>query len=193
MIKRELYVLLQQKMKPELLQHSLGVKKVACRLASSFGVNPQQAALAGLLHDYGKIYPAELLEKVAREHRLVDSTYIAEKQLLHAPVGAWLVEQELGVTDHEVLEAIRWHTTGSPHLNTLGIIIYVADFCEPGRSFPEAEEVRKFAFQDLTGAALKAVGHTLCFLIKGERQIHPCSWYFYNMLVARQGSRKEEV
>ena len=180
---KELLAFLRNNMEPILLQHSLGVQETARQLAFCYNADAEKAALAGLLHDYGKLYPESLLEAVAREQNLLNDLMAGEPQLLHAPVGSWLVNKELNIQDHDILQAIRWHTTGSPGVNFIGLIIYVADFCEPGRSFPEALKIREQAFRDLPGAALAALSHTLRFLLQEKRRIHPSSWKFYDKLV----------
>ena len=49
-------------------------------------------------------------------------------------------------------EAIRWHTTGKPDMNTLEKIIYLADYIEPTRDFPGVEDLRELAYKDLDAA-----------------------------------------
>ncbi len=96
--------------------------------------------------------PAELLD------------YNAE--LWHAPVGAYLAEKEAGITDPEILDAIRYHTSGRPGMTLLDKVIYVADYIEPGRHFPGVEEVRRLAETDLNEALIQAMKNTMIFLMK---------------------------
>jgi 2-amino-4-hydroxy-6-hydroxymethyldihydropteridine diphosphokinase len=60
-------------------------------------------------------------------------------RLLHGPAAAAILERE-GETRNEVLEAIRYHTVGSPAWARAGKALYMADFLEPGRNF--ADELR---------------------------------------------------
>jgi HD superfamily phosphohydrolase YqeK len=53
-------------------------------------------------------------------------------KLLHGPAAA---ERLAGDADAEILEAIRYHTLGSPRFGRLGRALYLADFLEPGRTF----------------------------------------------------------
>jgi HD superfamily phosphohydrolase YqeK len=55
--------------------------------------------------------------------------------LLHGPVAAERLRRCYGVNDRELLYAIRHHTLGDPDLAPIGLILYVADFCEPGRPY----------------------------------------------------------
>lgn len=87
----------------------------------------------------------------------------ANTELWHAPVGAFLVEKEVGLTDEDILNAIRYHTSGRPGMSSLEKVIYVADYIEPGRKFPGVEEVRELAEQDLDKALLQALKIRLAF------------------------------
>ena len=51
-------------------------------------------------------------------------------------MGAYLAEKEAGITDPEILDAIRYHTSGRPGMTLLDKVIYVADYIEPA-IFPE--------------------------------------------------------
>lgn len=56
-------------------------------------------------------------------------------KLLHGPAAA---ARLAGQADDEVLDAIRYHTLGSPRFGALGRAVYLADFLEPGRTFAPA-------------------------------------------------------
>jgi HD superfamily phosphohydrolase YqeK len=58
--------------------------------------------------------------------------------LLHGPAAAVRAAAE-GETDHDVLEAVRWHTVGHAQWGRTGRALYAADFLEPGRPFAQAE------------------------------------------------------
>lgn len=54
--------------------------------------------------------------------------------LLHGPAAARHAA-DLGEDDHSVLDAVRWHTVGSPEWDAVGGSLFAADFLEPGRTF----------------------------------------------------------
>ncbi|MCP6368247.1 bis(5'-nucleosyl)-tetraphosphatase (symmetrical) YqeK, partial [Klebsiella pneumoniae] len=81
-------------------------------------------------------------------------------ELWHAPVGAFLVRNEVGITDKEVLDAIAYHTSGRPGMTLLEKIVYVADYIEPGRRFPGVDEVRELAKKDLNAALIQSLKNT---------------------------------
>ena len=53
---------------------------------------------------------------------------------LHGPATAVRLAVD-GESRAAVLDAIRWHTVGSPAWDRTGKALYMADFLEPGRSF----------------------------------------------------------
>jgi 2-amino-4-hydroxy-6-hydroxymethyldihydropteridine diphosphokinase len=58
--------------------------------------------------------------------------------MLHGSAAArWLARD--GESRAEVLDAVRWHTTGSLAWGPLGRALYMADFLEPGRPFMQAD------------------------------------------------------
>jgi predicted HD superfamily hydrolase involved in NAD metabolism len=104
-------------------------------------------------------------------------------ELWHAPVGAYLVEKEVGIVDAEIIDAIRFHTSGRPKMTMLEKVIYVADYIEPGRHFPGVEEVRELAKTSLNEALIKAIHNTIVFLMKKKQPIYPNTFLTYNDLV----------
>ena len=93
-------------------------------------------------------------------------------------MGAYLVEKEAGITDVEILDAIRYHTSGRPKMTLLEKIIYLADYIEPGRHFPGVEEVREIAKTDLDNALIQAIQNTIIFLMKKNQRIFPLTFLY---------------
>ncbi|NLJ55880.1 MAG: HD domain-containing protein [Firmicutes bacterium] len=175
--------LLQRRASEYLFNHSRGVEKCACRLAQVYGVDKAKASLAGLLHDYGKIYPEKVLRQIALEQSLGDELIFREPKLLHAPVGAWLLRHELGIGDEDVLAAIRVHTTGAAGIPLLAKIVYLADYIEPGRVYPGVDELRRIAFKNLNQALLNALERTIKHVLEKKKVLHPDSIAFRNSLL----------
>ncbi len=77
------------------------------------------------------------------ENKVDQRLFNFHHELWHAPVGAIIAASEFNVTDKEVLNAIRYHTTGRAGMSKLEKVIYVADMTEPGRNFPGVENLRE--------------------------------------------------
>ena len=74
-------------------------------------------------------------ERNCERHKLDDRLLEWDAEILHGPVGAWIAEKEFGVTDEDILNAIRYHTTGRAEMCKLEKIIFIADMIEPNRKF----------------------------------------------------------
>lgn len=166
---------LKRELDHERYEHTIGVCYTAQALAMRYGYDLDKARLAGLLHDCAKCIPTEKKLKLCKKHDIpLSKAEQAHPTLVHAKLGAFLAKKEYGVTDPEILEAIKNHTTGKPNMGLLDKIIYVADYIEPHRcKAPRLEVVRRTAFVDLDKALVMILGDTLQYLQKSGMQIDP--------------------
>jgi predicted HD superfamily hydrolase involved in NAD metabolism len=89
------------------IRHSIGVMQVMADLAPIHSLDHTQAVTAGLLHDVARdVRDADLL--AFAENVGIPLHHPCERHpvYLHALVGAHQVEQQLGVTDPAVIDAI---------------------------------------------------------------------------------------
>ncbi|WP_342043359.1 bis(5'-nucleosyl)-tetraphosphatase (symmetrical) YqeK [Bacillus sp. OTU2372] len=166
-------------------QHTLGVMETAISLAEKYGADVKKAEIAAIFHDYAKFRPKDEMKEIIMSQGLPQDLLVYNTELWHAPVGAYLVEKEAGVSDNEVLDAIRYHTSGRPNMTLLEKVIYLADYIEPGRHFPGVEEVREIANENLEKALIKAIQNTILFLMKKNQTIYPETFYTYNDLIQK--------
>lgn len=169
----ELEAALGRQIQGDRLAHVKRVRLTARALSERYGAPLEAAEVAGLMHDYARGLSGEALLAEARRRNLVlDPSEEANPLLLHGPVAAALLAEQGLVTDPATLEAIRWHTTGRPGMGLLEKVIWLADYIEPGRSFPGVDQIRAAAQRDLDRALLMAFDNTLSFLIKRGWVIH---------------------
>ncbi|MGS0765146.1 bis(5'-nucleosyl)-tetraphosphatase (symmetrical) YqeK [Syntrophomonas curvata] len=154
--------------------HSLQVAQVAREMAGHYGIDPDKAYLTGLLHDYAKgMAASELLDIAITNHLLEDEADSLVPDLLHAPVGAFLLRSELAVDDEEVLQAVKKHTLGALNMSDLDKIIYLADMIEPGRDFPGLERLTCLAWRNLDEGMLFGLESTIKYCLDEHRILHP--------------------
>lgn len=165
--------------------HTLGVAQTARRLAEKYGADPDKAELAGYVHDYCKCWPVEKMKEILLRHDLPAEVLNGEKELWHAFAGAIVVQTELGIADPEVLQAVRYHTTGRIGMSLLEKVVCVADFIEPNRAFPGIEEIRMLAEENLDQALASALGGTISLLISQKKQVYPLTLLAYNDLISQ--------
>lgn len=170
-------------------QHTLRVLETAITLADRFGEDVNKVELAAIFHDYAKLMSIDDLKKwllkANEDSRLVDY----HSELWHGPVAAYLIHQEFAIEDRDVLNAIRYHTTGRANMSRLEKIIFLADYIEPQRDFPGIDETRELACKNLDEAMVKALSNTIAFLLTKKSAIYPDTFEAYNDLVKKGGIR----
>lgn len=171
---QEALVVISTRLSSRRYNHSLQVAQVAREMAGHYGADPDKAYITGLLHDYAKGMPAPELLKIAVAHNLLeDEVDSLVPDLLHAPVGAFLLRSELAIDDEEVLQAVKKHTLGALRMSDLDKIIYLADMIEPGRDFPGLERLKCLAWRDLDEGMLFGLESTIKYCLDEHRILHP--------------------
>ncbi|MBR6442954.1 MAG: bis(5'-nucleosyl)-tetraphosphatase (symmetrical) YqeK [Clostridia bacterium] len=162
-------------LKPRRFAHSLSVAWTAKRLALIHGLDPLKAEQAGLLHDCAKCLPLSEMQKIARQHALTDDPeFLESTALLHSVVGAQVAEDRYGMTDPEVLEAIRYHNTGHEGMSRLAMCVCLADSIEPLRyGYSLLDEVRPLADISLERAMLVSLEKTAEHVLSLGYYLHP--------------------
>ncbi len=166
--------------------HTLGVMETAVMLAEKYDSNQKKAELAAIFHDYAKFRPIKEMTEIVLTEKMDKRLLVYGSELLHAPIGAYLVQKEVGIEDDEILAAIRYHTTGRPNMTILEKIVYLADYIEPNRSFPGVDEVRQLAEKNLDQAMIAAISNTILFLMKKQQPIFPDTFATYNQLLLKE-------
>ena len=131
--------------------HQEEVVKMALLLNQKhqLGLDEEKIRFAGILHDYCKIYSDDEIIKRLAKYIGNETTALAPYRLvLHGFLAYYEVKEELGITDEEILEAIKYHTTGAPRMSKLAMLIYVADAVEATRTYPGASYYREQVFQN---------------------------------------------
>ncbi|SFA69844.1 putative HD superfamily hydrolase of NAD metabolism [Lentibacillus halodurans] len=172
-------------LKQERFDHTLRVADTAVELAEKYDVQAEKAELAAILHDYAKYFPLDKMSQIIKESELPNDLLDYHHELWHGPAASVILQQEYGVTDSEIRSAIHYHTTGRANMSQMETILFVADYIEPGRSFPGVQEVRETAKTDLDRAAWMALRNTIQFLVGKQATVYPDTFYAYNDLTLR--------
>lgn len=154
--------------------HTLGVAYTAAALAMAHAGDMEKAMIAGILHDCAKsMHGSELVAICEKAHLNVTAVERGNPTaLLHAKAGAYLAERKYGITDMDILNAIRYHTTGRPDMSRLEKMVYIADYIEPGRKQnQDLSLIRRLAYQDLDSAMEKILADTLAYLRTTDGQV----------------------
>ncbi len=179
---------LQERVKPSRYVHSMGVSQAAEQLARIYGVDENDAAVAGLLHDWDKALSFKELRKAAKKYTKVPKSVRKNiPGVLHAYTAPHSLKKEFPELSDQVLQAIERHTCAAPEMTGLDMVLFVADIIEPGRTFgdvaPLRDAVGKVSLEELFYMTFKS---TLVYLLEADKTIHPESLSTWNAWVKRR-------
>lgn len=174
--------------------HSLGVCDTAVLLAKRYNVCQKKAQIAGILHDYAKYLTGHEARKYIKQFEIkIDEVIEANVDLAHGLIGAELVKLEFNIDDEDILNSIRYHTTGRKYMTDLEKIIYLADYIEPNRKIHGIEKIRKVAKDDLDKAVIMALDSSIKHVISKGLLIHNNSVLARNALIMEMMSVQSPV
>ena len=157
--------LVRSRLSDKRYEHTINVKKMAVKLAKHYGTDPEQAALAALLHDAAKELPKDEMRAIMQAHpEYAQGGEARPTPVWHGICAAILARTEWGVTDEAVLSAIACHTAGKAGMTQLDKILYLADMTSAERDWPGVEKLRKLEMKDLDAAMLAA--------LRQQREVH---------------------
>ena len=161
----EAKALVKSRLSEKRYKHTINVKKMAVKLAKRWGADPEKAAMAAILHDSAKELPkSELLQIFADNAIIAENAPARPSPVWHGIAAAILAQTQWGVSDPEILSAIRCHTTGKPDMSKLDKIIYLADMTSAERDWPGVEELRALQMENLDRALCDALKRSIDFV-----------------------------
>lgn len=177
---------IQANMSKKRFEHCLRVEQKILELAKRYSVDLVQASLAALVHDYAKECPEKQLQQLAEQKHFPPSLCQQTSEILHGPVGAVMIAEELGITHSDILSAVQEHTIGGVSMSQLSKCLFIADAIEDGRAYPGVDRARQLAQQSLDETVIFLVKQTLVYLIEKEVPIYIESLNIYNHLVTQK-------
>lgn len=159
--------------------HTANVIVCAKKLAKQLKVDQEKCELASLLHDVAKYKTANDFPEFALPK---DIPCCVPEKVIHQFLGAYVSEKILKITDREVIDAIKYHTTGRANMGTVEKIVFIADLIEEGRNYNGVDEIRQKVFSDFEQGFKFATRKLVEFLSKDEEKIYPltieCEKYY---------------
>jgi nicotinate-nucleotide adenylyltransferase len=165
--------IIKQRLSEKRFYHSCMVSKEAVKLAQTYGGDVGKAEFAGLVHDIEKETPVDIqLQTIEKYSIILDDVEKAAPKLFHAISGAAVLQYEHNVTDSDVLNAIRYHTTARAGMSLLEKIIYLADYISADRDYDGVEDLRKAVYTSLDVAMSTALSFSIHELWLKNAPIH---------------------
>jgi predicted HD superfamily hydrolase involved in NAD metabolism len=110
------------------------------------------------MHDVCKdMDPKEQLQLFEQFDIMLDNIEKNAPKLWHAILGAAYLERALGISDKEILNAVRYHTTARANMGLLEKLIYLADFTSEDRDYNGVDSMRKAVDVSLEKAMFEAL------------------------------------
>ena len=114
--------------------HSRNTAIIARDLCIRFGLDPSLGYLAGITHDLAKnLGENELFDLVKSDGLGISELENNKPGLLHGRAAAVLLKRRFCINNKDVLEAVAFHTGGSPDMGALAKVIYIADKVETSK------------------------------------------------------------
>lgn len=154
--------------------HSRNVALMALKLNAKLKLDNDKVFISALLHD------------VAKHDKGV---YAVPEDSLNTPVEHQFAGSEkvktLGIDDTEVINAIKYHTTGKPDMTTLEKLIYLSDMISKERDYDGVDELRRIVDKDFEEGFRACLKHNYDYLIatKAEEDIYPLTVQAYNYYI----------
>ena len=220
MSKHELYTVdfitayLKTHLSPRRLLHTMGVAETAVKLAAHYGVDVKKARKTALLHDCAKEMTVDERAAFCQRHHMMaaseaepqnhdmsadgwlqpDAQTMDQPDLLHAVIGAVMAKADFGIRDHDMLNAIRYHTTGRKKMSMLEKVIFLADLIEPNRDkYSDLQELHALAYENIDAAVRLGLQCKVSHAEARGAAIHPHAikaLKYYTKQLRRQTSRQ---
>lgn len=178
---------LEQQLSPKRFRHSCNVARAARQLAQKYGADVEKAYFAGLMHDVCK----EMLFVDQKTLMLAgdfapDEAELQSKKVWHGIAGAYYLQSEFGISDVDILNAVRFHTVGRANMSLLEEIIYIADMISDDRDYKGVGKMRKLAFENLQEAMFEAIRDSAVAILKKGVMLPQYTIAAYNYYLMRQ-------
>ncbi len=173
--------ILKQNLSEKRYIHCVNVAQKAVYLAKKYGAGVDKAELAGLLHDITKQMDNDLQLKIISDAGMrLSPIEFRNKNLWHAVSGTAYLKTKLGIDNEEILNAVRFHTTGRAGMSLLEKIIFVADMISDDRTSVESQKIRDVVEGSLDKAVCLTAVALLEMLMSRAVIIDPNTLAAYN-------------
>lgn len=174
---------LKIRLSPSRFAHVLGVAQTSVKYALIYGADPNKAEIAGFLHDCTKDFSYEENLSLIKTYEYKTSSDDRKEPIIHSVTAPLSAKYDFGIEDNEILDALRYHTTGRKSMTLLDKIIYVADFTEPTRNYSDVEFYRKKAESNIDEALFAGMKWIIKDKIDENKFLHPDSVKMFNAML----------
>ncbi|MCD8293732.1 MAG: nicotinate (nicotinamide) nucleotide adenylyltransferase [Clostridia bacterium] len=167
----------RQYIKEKRWKHSVRVAILAAENCRRLGIFEEDAVIAGGLHDCAKYTSLDSPDLKG----FVCPPDVPEP-VLHQFTGAYMAEHVFGITDENILDAIRYHTSGREDMSPLEKLLFLADMLEEGRDFEGVEHLREVFKQDLDRCLYESLKQQVAYLQSTGKPVYPLTERAYEYI-----------
>lgn len=161
-------------------KHSIGVVKRAIEYAKIHEVDEDIVKRVAIIHDIAKEIPKDEIINYARKIGVnLDNVEKENLRLPHAKIGAQIGKQKYNFTE-DMINSIKYHTTGRKEMSILEKIIYLADATEENRKYDDLDYYVELCKKDINRAMFEVSKWTIEDLVKKSSIIHIDTVECYN-------------
>ena len=177
------------------LLHTYAVENEIKRLGELYGFDKDgliKLRVSALLHDITKEMPTEKQIEFCKERGLkITEDDRKSPKLFHSLTGAHLSRELFpDIVDETVFSAILYHTSGRPNMTLPEKLLYLADYVEETRTFPDCIKLREYFYstdifseEHLDKTLLLSYDMTVRNLIDEGKTVHPTTILARNYLI----------
>lgn len=169
---------------PRRWAHTVRVALMSAENCSRVRISEQCAITAAALHDCAKY-----LSPSAPELEGFIPPQGVPQQVMHQYTGAYVAEHTFGVTDPDVLLAIRYHTSGRENMTDAEKLLYLCDMLEEGRAFDGVTALRNLFGVSVDECLFAALQHQIEYLKTTGGEIYPLTVSAYEYLKERKNGK----
>ena len=174
---------------PKRQAHSLRVAELAAKRAVQLKIPENKAIEAALLHDCAKNLSKD--SPYLQGFALPTEWGEVPEEVAHQFAGAYVCKTVFGIEDEDVLNAVRYHTSGRPNMSELEKLIFLSDMLEVERNYDCVDRLRALFWKDLDECLETALFETLKFLEKKGGEIYPLTQMAYTFYANHKENTKE--
>ena len=174
-----------QELPKGLQSHIDRTRKIAISLAERYHVDINQVDYAMASHDLARNLNDNELLKLADDFKIpLSAIEVQSPVLLHGPVAAKWLEHEFNVLNPDVLQAVWYHTTGTPDFHIIGKIVFISDKLDPAKRlrFPHFDLMQQIVSKDLNHAILNYLIDLISIQEGRQKAAHPLTYAFKKFL-----------
>lgn len=184
----KLYNEVKKRLSKKRFKHSEAVVKRAIEYAQIYDVDINTIKLVAIAHDIAKELTKEEVDKYVQKYNIVlDNIEKLNEDLIHAKIGAYICKNEYNFTE-DMVNAIKYHTTGRANMSMLEKIIYLADATEENRKYCSSNDYVNIVKKDINQGMIEICKLVINRLLENNKIIHLDSIECYNYYIKLKNS-----